>query len=253
MNRNTQRLLGIDFFSGTLDEAVAFATSATGCIVMPAAPALVKLNYDDDYRRALLGADLVLPDSGFVAVLSRLATHQQLSPISGVDYLRRLLALDAFRTNADTVWLVRSAAAKEKALAFLEGQGIAVAPENILVVASLSAPGADHAALLEIEARKPRHVVIALSQRQEQLGIYLRDYLLQRPTIHCVGAALGFLTGDEKPIPQWAQRRHLGWLARLAAQPSMLLPRAGIACALTAMVLRYRADLPPLRTRWTDV
>ena len=34
------------------------------------------------------------------------------------------------------------------------------------------------------------------------------------PAIHCIGAALGFLTGDQVRIPHWADQWILGWLFR---------------------------------------
>ena len=109
---------------------------------------------------------------------------------------------------------------------------------------------------MEIETRQPRDIVIAMAAGvQEQLGLYLRDYLhcQPRPNIHCVGAALGFLTGDQPPISEWADKHNLGWLPRLLSQPRMLIPRIGIAFALIGMVLKYRSELPPLRKRWTEV
>jgi hypothetical protein len=49
------------------------------------------------------------------------------------------------------------------------------------------------------------------------------------------------------------ERLHLAWLARFAAQPQLILPRIGIAVLLAAMVLRSRSNLPPLKTRWSDM
>jgi UDP-N-acetyl-D-mannosaminuronic acid transferase (WecB/TagA/CpsF family) len=85
--------------------------------------------------------------------------------------------------------------------------------------------------------------------------LYLRDYLHDqaKPNIHCVGAALGFLTGEEPAVSDWAERHYLGWFFRLASQPRMFLPRLGIACALTAMVFKYRSELPALKDRWVDL
>ncbi len=88
---------------------------------------------------------------------------------------------------------------------------------------------------------------------QEKLAHYLRDYLLYRPSIHCIGAALGFLSGEEKAIPEWAERWRLGWLFRFFAQPGMVLPRIGIAFALARMIFKYRSELPPLKKRWADI
>ena len=68
--------------------------------------------------------------------------------------------------------------------------------------------------------------IIAIgSGAQEKLGYYLRENLSYRPAIHCTGAALGFITGDQKAIPDWADRFYLGWLWRLVAQPRIFIPR----------------------------
>ena len=76
-----------------------------------------------------------------------------------------------------------------------------------------------------MERRRP-HVIIAIgSGAQEKLGYYLRENLPYRPAIHCTGAALGFVTGDQIAIPDWADRLFLGWLFRLFAQPGVFAPR----------------------------
>ena len=245
------RVLGIDFFNGT---AATAAESLRGCVVVTAAPALLKLNYDEPYRRAMQSADQVLLDSGLLARLWKIRTGTELAKISGIQYLRALLSSAAFGTGKGVLWVVGSAQAKQKSIEFLQRSGISVDNESVHILDQRSASGREHELLLLLEERRPPHVVIALrGGGQEELGVYLRDYLLYRPTIHCVGAALAFLNGDEQPIPDWAQRRQLGWLARLVAQPRMILPRLGIAVAVAAMVFRYGSELPPLRTRWTDL
>jgi N-acetylglucosaminyldiphosphoundecaprenol N-acetyl-beta-D-mannosaminyltransferase len=85
------------------------------------------------------------------------------------------------------------------------------------------------------------------------LGFYLRESLIYEPRIHCVGAALGFLTGYEHPIPDWAERLNLGWLVRLWAQPRMLFPRIGMALILAWMVVKYRSEPLPSKVRWTEL
>lgn len=249
-----ERILGVSFFNGTASGAVTEATARGGCVLIPASPALLKLNYDEVYRDALQQADLVLPDSGLLARLWRIATGRSLTKISGIDYLRCLLDQPSIKDRGNTFWILPSEAAKQMAVPFLRKHGCEVLEDCCHVASQNNASFQDHALLLKLEERQPPHVVIALHWRgKESLGIYLRDYLLYRPTIHCVGAALGFLTGDEDAIPEWAQRHQLGWLARLGSQPRMILPRLGIALALAAMVFRYRSELPPLRTRWTDL
>jgi N-acetylglucosaminyldiphosphoundecaprenol N-acetyl-beta-D-mannosaminyltransferase len=220
---------------------------------MPASPALLKLKYDEEYRLALQRADLVLADSELLTLLWRLVSGRRLKKISGISYLKCLLGDSAARKKEKLFLIISSDAAKRKAIDWLHERGFPIDADDCHVAGTAPDQQA-HGLLFEIEKRRPHHVIIALAGTgQEKLGLYLRDFLLYRPSIHCVGAALGFLTGIEHPIPDWAERRHLGWLSRLMSQPRMLLPRLGIAFVLASMVFKYRSELPRLKPRWADV
>ena len=250
-----ERVLGVRFFCGLASEAVDRSTSSGGLTVIPAAPALLKLRYDLDYRQALEKADLALADSGLLTLLWRCVTGRHLKHISGLSYLRSLLTNVDGVKEMDVLWVVGSESEKEKAVAWLERNQFSGSSANCWVDDAKTGKGTGaHSLLLRIEESRPRHIIIALASGvQEKLGLYLREYLLYRPSIHCVGAALGFLTGSEPAMPAWAERWHLGWVARGFAQPRMILPRIGIAITLSAMVLKYRAEMPRLRTRWSDL
>ncbi len=250
----TEQILGVAFFNGTAEEAVERMAEAGGVLVIPPSPALVKLNHDESYRRALQQADLVLPDSGLLANLWRLTGRRSIQKISGIDYLGHLLRRLSGLKAGGTFWIVSALPAKEKAFNFLKSSALAVTLDDFVVLSAEPAGQGNHALLLKLEERRPKDVIIALrSGVQEELGLYLRDYLLFRPSIHCVGAALGFLTGDETPIPHALERRHLGWIARLQENPAMILPRLGIALRLAVMLFRYGSEMPPLRARWADL
>ena len=81
---------------------------------------------------------------------------------------------------------------------------------------------------------------------QEKLGYYLREQSNYRPAIHCIGAALGFVTGYQIAIPDFADRFYLGWLFRLMAQPRTFLPRLWTARELPWLIFKYREKVPPL-------
>ena len=99
-----------------------------------------------------------------------------------------------------------------------------------------------------IEQRKPKHIIVGIGGGvQEKLGFYLRERLSYRPAIHCIGAALAFLTGDQKPIPMWADRMYLGWFLRLARAPHHYARRFAPAFRLPGMIWRYGSELPPLK------
>ena len=249
-----ETILGVRFFCGSASDAVEQFARSGGYMVVPASPALINLQYDNDYRRALQNADLALADSGLLVVLWRVISGRRLRKVSGIAYLRCLLERSEIQRGEKVFWVVATDDAAAKAIEWLRGKDVEIKPENFHVALRRGAVAEDHELLLKIEEQRPSHIVIALGAGiQEKLGLYLREYLLYRPNIHCVGAALGFLTGDERAIPEWAERSGLGWVFRLAAQPGMLLPRIGIALVLAGMLLRYRSELPPLKHRWSDV
>ena len=249
-----ERILGLTFFNGTAAQAVERHQKNGGYLVIPAAPALMKLNDDEEYRQAMQNADLALPDSDLLALLWRAATGRKLRKISGINYFKHLLEQGELRQGATSFWVFASDNAKKSAVAWLAGHGVRIDEKNCFVAARRASSEQDYALLVRIEEDKPRHVIIAMAGgSQEKLALYLRDYLLYRPSIHCIGAALSFLSGEERPIPEWTERTHLGWLTRLLAQPRMLFPRIGIALALARMIFKYRSELPPLKKRWADM
>lgn len=250
----SERVLGISFFTGTVVEAVGLHTRNGGYAVIPAAPALLKLSYDEEYRRAMQSADLALADSELLVLLARLATGRRLRKISGISYFKHLVQDGGIQAGQSTFWVFASEGAKEKATGWLGKRGVRLEDKDRFIASGSPSSSQDYAILVRIEEDKPKHVVIAMAGGgQEKLALYLRDYLLYRPSIHCVGAALDFLSGEEKAIPGWAERSHLGWLVRLFAQPRMFFPRIGIALALARMIFKYRSEFPPLKKRWADI
>jgi N-acetylglucosaminyldiphosphoundecaprenol N-acetyl-beta-D-mannosaminyltransferase len=249
-----ERVLGISFFTGTVDEAVERHGRNGGYVVIPAAPALIKLNYDEEYRRAMQNADLAIADSGLLVLLWKFAMGRKLRNISGITYFKQLFEHGGVQTGETVFWVFASSVAKEKAVAWLGERGLGVDDRDCFVTVDPPSSSRDYAVLVKIEERKQKHIVIAMAGGgQEKLALYLRDYLRYRPSIHCIGAALAFVSGEERAIPAWAERRHLGWLLRLLAQPRMFFPRIGIAFALARMIFKYRSELPPLKQRWADV
>jgi UDP-N-acetyl-D-mannosaminuronic acid transferase (WecB/TagA/CpsF family) len=248
------RVLGISFFTGTVADAVERHAQNGGYVVIPAAPALLKLNYDEEYRRAMQSADLALADSGLLVLLWRAATGGKLRRISGIGYFKCLVEHGGIRESPGAFWIFASDRAREKAASWLSERGFQLDARHCFIASAPPSSSQDYAILVRLEEEKPKHVIIAMAGGgQEKLALYLRDYLLYRPSIHCIGAALDLLSGEERAIPDWAERSHLGWLVRVLAQPRMFFPRIGIALALARMIFKYRSELPPLKKRWADV
>lgn len=241
-----RRVLGVDFFAGTLEQSVQRGLRSR-LIVAPAAPALVDLPSDADYREALEQADLVLTDSGFMVLLWWLFSGEKFERISGLRYLKLLLEQRELRKPGAVLWVVPSAGARERNLAWLRTQGFQCDEADCYVAPVYPAGNiTDQQLVALIEIRRPRHVVVCIGGgRQEKLGLYLARVCAGPLSIHCIGAAMGFLSGDQVRIPDWADRWYLGWAFRCLADPRRILPRYFKAFRLAGL-LRHNRHLSPL-------
>ena len=243
----THRILGIDFFGGTSREAVDEIAHRGGLLSAPAAPSLIALCRDEEYRRALLGADLAIADSGFMVMLWKFFTGETVPRISGLEHMKRLLEHDSTRQPGSVLWVVATQRSREKLRTFLRRSDLPATDSNVYVAPKYGRPVEDERLLEGVRRDRPRHIVIAVGGGiQDQLGQYLLERLDYRPAVHCIGAAIGFLTGDQVRIPNWADKLYLGWLFRSVAQPRTFVPRFWSARRLPWLIWRYRDRLPPL-------
>ena len=248
MTPRYQQILGIKFLNADVDTAVAFMFAHGGILVAPSGTCFARLREDESYRRAVLAADLAIADSGLMVLMWRLVRGEKIRRISGLRYLQQLLAKLKGEQNTEVFWVLPTRRARQKLLDWSRREAFAVKIDNCYVAPRYGLEIEDRHLLALIEKRRPPHVVIAIgSGPQEKLGYYLRENLSYRPAIHCTGAALGFITGDQIVIPDWADRFYLGWLLRLLAQPHVFAPRLWRARGLPFSIWRYGENLPPLR------
>ena len=246
----TCRILGIDFFNGDVDEAVASMFRHGGFLVAPSGTCFARLREDATYRHAVISADLAIADSGLMVVLWRLLRREKVHRISGFKYLKHLVGKLKAEGNPRVVWVLPTDSARQKLLDWSRREGFPIESENCYVAPRYGLDVEDENLLVLVEECRPAHIVIAIgSGAQEKLGYFLRENLTYRPAIHCTGGALGFVTGDQISIPDWADRFYLGWLWRLVAQPSVFIPRLSRGLELPWLIWKYGNMLPPLRRR----
>jgi N-acetylglucosaminyldiphosphoundecaprenol N-acetyl-beta-D-mannosaminyltransferase len=250
---STEQILGVRFFNGDADVAIRQISAEGGVLVVPAAPAMVRLRYDEIYREAMVRADLAIPDSGLMVLLWKIARRKDITRISGLGYLKRLIGETTFRESGSSFFVLPTNTAKTKLLTWASTEGLRIEANDCYVAPIYASRVEDRELLDRLELRKPVHIVIAIGNGpQEKLGLFLRESLSYRPAIHCIGAALGFLTGDQVAIPGWADRFYLGWAFRLFAQPRIFIPRLTRALELPWLIFRYGEGLPPLRRRESE-
>lgn len=243
------RILGIDFFHGTAREAVDRMRARGGLLVVPAAPALKDLDTRPDYREALISADMALTDSAFMVLIWNRLQHDQIRRVSGLEYLRELLKHEDVRQPGNTLWVMAGEESARRNLAWLEGEGVSVPKECVYLAPMYGREVEDRALLEALEHLRPRHIIVTIGGgTQERLGLFLRRHLSYVPSIHCIGAAIAFLSGDQVQIPVWADRYYMGWLFRSISEPKRYVPRYWDARKLLRLMMRYRDQLPDLVT-----
>jgi UDP-N-acetyl-D-mannosaminuronic acid transferase (WecB/TagA/CpsF family) len=246
---STHRILGIDFFDGSVCDAVKIMRNG-GLLVVPAAPALKDLDRNPGYRDALLNADLVLTDSAFMVLIWNRLQSKPVKRLSGLEYLRELLQEPDVRRPGNTLWIMVSRTSAKRNLDWLKGQGITIPEDNVYMAPIYGRdPIVDPALVDRLNRLLPQHIIITVGGgTQERLGFYLKRSLAYRPAIHCTGAAIAFLSGDQVRIPVWADRFYLGWLFRSFSEPRRFVPRYLDAFKLYPLMRRYRDRLPDLNT-----
>jgi len=243
--RRFQQILGVRFFVGDAQGAIDEVSQNGGLVVVPAAPALKNLAVDKGYREALLGADFAIADSAFMVLLWNLIDSNRIPKLSGLKYMRALIDEPEFKKVGSTFWVMPTAASAQRNLRWLRGNGVSVANEDVYLAPLYGPTISDEELLERIEEQRPKHIVLGVGGgTQERLGLYLKQNLSYRPAIHCIGAAIGFLSGDQVYIPAWADTLGLGWLCRTISDPKRFVPRYWDARHLAPLLLKYRDRLP---------
>jgi UDP-N-acetyl-D-mannosaminuronic acid transferase (WecB/TagA/CpsF family) len=225
--KNYRKILGINFFVGKAPDAVRRGLRG-GLVVAPAAPALVNLPDDQHYRQAVSRADLAITDSSLMVMAWNLLRRDNIVRVSGLEYLILLLhSIRARSPKERPFFIMPSKDSALRTLDWLKKQGI-ICDESQTYIAPKYEGGAiaDYALLKLLKSTRPTQIIIGLGGgTQERLGLFLRTRLPYKPGIHCIGAAIGFLTGEQVRIPLWVDHLYLGWLLRCLSKPQSYLPR----------------------------
>jgi UDP-N-acetyl-D-mannosaminuronic acid transferase (WecB/TagA/CpsF family) len=242
-----QPILGVDFFCGNAHAAIERMRSG-GLLVVPAAPALKDLPTNAAYREALLHADLAITDSAFMVLIWNTISNRRVPRVSGLEYLKKLLHEPDVREPGNTLWIMASPKSARTNMAWLREEGFALRDQDIYMAPMYKEEVSDPELIEKMRAHRYRHVIVTVGGgTQERLGLYLKRSLPYLPSIHCIGAAIAFLSGDQIYIPTWADKTGTGWLFRCVSHPAAYLPRYWSARKLLWLMLKYRTKLPPFQ------
>ena len=111
---SSRRILGIQFFNGDVDEALAAMDRRGGFLIAPSGTCFARLREDEMYRRAVLAADLAIADSGLMVLLWRLLRREKIGRVSGLKYLKHLLCKLKGAVAGEIFWILPSERARQK-------------------------------------------------------------------------------------------------------------------------------------------
>ena len=241
------RVLGIPFYRGSLIE-VCRKSRRGGLVLAPSGPGMSSdLLLCNEYKKALLYADINLLDSGLIALWCRFIRRKTIPRISGLRFLRAYL-LETNWNREVSFWVMPTEAQSKANLDWVKSKfSHQVYEESVYIAPNYPRTGKieDPRLLSILKSKNPDNVFIQIGGGvQERLGLYLKDNLRERTTVICTGAALAFLSGQQVKIPMWADRLFLGWFFRCLTKPRIFVPRYLKAFYLFYLLLRFDSNEP---------
>lgn len=219
-----------------------------GLVLAPSGPGMAQdLIGTKGYANALDDADLILLDSGLIALWSRFFFRKNLVRISGLLFLSTYLEQTDWK-NEKSFWIMPDKKQADGMLHWLKNRYCSLIDDDFVYIApqySKFGRIVDENLLLHINKTKPDNVIIQLGGGvQERLGYVLKSELHTKTTIVCTGAALAFLSGQQTKIPLWIDRFFMGWALRCLTKPLVFIPRYIRALKLIYLLARYGSKSP---------
>jgi UDP-N-acetyl-D-mannosaminuronic acid transferase (WecB/TagA/CpsF family) len=246
MSKCDSRFLGVPFSVLSTKDAVLLSKSG-GLFLAPSGPGLAQIDRDHFYMTSLRNADLNLADSGLAIFLMRCYGLGKLKRNSGLGFLKSLLRERIFAFPGTSYWVMPTQKSCNANASWLHSQNIKV-PHDFYYIAPIyprEGSVTDHQLLDILEQKQPLFIFICVgSGPQEKLGFWLKQHLSYKPSIICIGAAIGFLSGDQVKIPSWVDKICMGWLLRCLSDPWRFIPRYLQAFRLVYLATRYRDQAP---------
>lgn len=240
---STISILGIPFYNETVACCFAHLAERGGLLTVPSGPGLASIPKEPTYYASVRSSDIVIADSGYMALIWNRLSKQKVNRISGLAFISYFLEEYPRQKEQKSVFLVNPNAEEQAInIAFLASQGIPVAASHTYI-APQYAKGAvlDPVLVAQLEETRPHWVFLNIGGgTQEILGAYLKQQLSYRPAIVCTGAAIAFKTGQQVGIPPWVDALYLGWLWRIASSPTKYIGRYWNSFSLAKLLWKYK-------------
>jgi N-acetylglucosaminyldiphosphoundecaprenol N-acetyl-beta-D-mannosaminyltransferase len=214
-------------FDETTRRIISWARDRVGGYVCtPNVDYVVRSRRDEDFRRAISGARLRVPDGMWIIYASRIAGRRLHGTVTG-----RLL-VPAAAKEAATEGLVLALlgagpGVAQEAKRRLESQypgltiSAAVTPPTPFVVGSAE----DTSIVNDIRSANAHIIFVALGAPKQELWMRAHEDEVGGAVMVGVGAAFDIISGRFREAPSWMTRFGFEWLYRLGQEPKRLARR----------------------------
>jgi N-acetylglucosaminyldiphosphoundecaprenol N-acetyl-beta-D-mannosaminyltransferase len=224
-------ILGVPFAMVDYDETMNFmdamiADRRRGYVCAAAVHVTMVAQEDEETRRALLGATLVLPDGMPIVWAANLLGEALRDRVYGPELMRRFNARSA--RAGHRIWLMGGR--DEQWLQELMRR-MRVEHPDILIAGGHRRPAEPLTSVQEdrlveqINAARPDVIWVGLGAPAQEKWMARMGTRLEVPLMCGVGQAFDLLAGCKAEAPPWMQRNGLEWLFRMAQEPRRLAPR----------------------------
>ena len=234
------KILGITFTTGVEGEIIDQFLKDKGYIIVPAAPSLVEAHEKEFFNVCLKNSDHAILDSGLLVALNNFFKKDKLCRFSGLKYFKKILTTLTAEDFQQALWILPSEQEIEATQVMFKKMNKPIS-FSYYVAPEYPKEGSinDENLMSTVYKKKPSHIFIALGGgTQERAAYFLNSSLKNSACIHCIGAALGFLNGNQVYIPSFIDRIYMGWLVRCLSNPFKYVPRYLKSLKLIKIYLR---------------
>lgn len=229
-------ILGVHVDAVTMTQAVERVAKLIGAgksslVATANAEMLLRATHDDELKKILNAANLVVPDGAGTVWAARHLGRQMPERVAGFDLVQELMKIAPQRSWK--IFLFGSApgiADKAKSKAETLYPGIKIVGTRNGYFTAVDEPEI----IAQIKNSRPNILLAALGVPKQEKWLFAHMNELNVPVSIGVGGTFDVMAGAVKRAPLWMQRARLEWLFRAMLQPS----RAGRLVALPKFVLK---------------
>ena len=238
--KNRVNILGVGFDNIRMQEALQYGlgllSKQTKSVIYTPNPEIVMAAYEDDeLRRNLNQADLILPDGIGVVIGSKLIGKPLKERVAGYDFIQHLF--EELKNTDNTVYFFGS----KEGVAEVAAQSMQNQHKGLKIIGTWNGYETDDEKVIaDINRVKPDVLLVGLGAPRQEKWIVNNKARIQAKVFVGVGGSFDGMAGVVKRAPKFFIRLNLEWFYRLLKQPSRFKRMLKLPVFLLKMIIEGR-------------